>query len=74
MANAGAGTQSHLAGVSLARAPGIDVIHAPYKGGGASVATVIAGESHVTITPAPAVMARVRAGRLRALASGGAKR
>lgn len=74
LANAGAGTQSHLAGVLLARAAKLDVIHVPYKGGGASVGAVIAGESPVTITPAPAVMGHIRAGRLRALASGGKKR
>lgn len=74
MANAGAGTQSHLAGVLLAHAAKLDVVHVPYKGGGASVAAVIGGESQVTITPAPAVLGHVRAGRLRALASGSAKR
>lgn len=74
LANAGTGTQSHLAGVLLAKAAGLDMTHVPYKGGGASVAAVVAGESHATITPAPAVLGHVRAGRLRALASGGAKR
>lgn len=74
MANAGAGTQSHLAGVLLAHAAKLDVIFVPYKGGGASVGAAIAGESPVTITPAPAVLGHVRAGRLRALASGGRKR
>lgn len=73
-ANAGSGTQSHLAGVLFAHAAGIDVVHVPYKGGGASVAATITGESPVTLTPAPAVLGHVRAGRLRALASGGAKR
>lgn len=74
MANAGAGTQSHLGGVLLARAAGLDVVHIPYKGGGASVAAAIAGESPVTITPAPAVLGHIRAKRLRALASGSARR
>jgi tripartite-type tricarboxylate transporter receptor subunit TctC len=73
-ANAGAGTQSHLAGVLFAHAVGIDVAHVPYKGGGPSVASVVAGESHVTITPGPAVAGPVRSGRLRALATGGRKR
>lgn len=73
-ANAGSGTQSHLAGVLFAHAAGIDVVHVPYKGGGASVTATITGESPVTLTPAPAVLGHVRAGRLRALASGGAKR
>ena len=36
-------------------------------GGGASVASVVAGESQWTITPAPAVMSLVKGGRLRAL-------
>lgn len=74
MANAGAGTQSHLAGVLLAHVAKLDVVHVPYKGGGASVGAIIAGESQVTITPAPAVLGHVRAARLRALASGSAKR
>jgi tripartite-type tricarboxylate transporter receptor subunit TctC len=39
----------------------------PYKGGGASVAAVVAGESQWTITPAPAVMGLIKSGRLRAL-------
>lgn len=74
LANAGTGTQSHLGGVLLAKAAGLDVTHVPYKGGGASVGAVVAGESHATITPGPAVLGHIRAGRLRALATGGAKR
>lgn len=74
VANAGPGTQSHLAGVALFMALGIDVIQVPYKGGGPAVAAVIAGESQVAMPPAPAVMSHVRSGRLRALGSSGAKR
>jgi tripartite-type tricarboxylate transporter receptor subunit TctC len=39
----------------------------PYKGGGASVASVIANESQWTLTPAAAVMSHVNSGRLRAI-------
>jgi tripartite-type tricarboxylate transporter receptor subunit TctC len=74
LSNAGAGTQSHLAGVLLAHTAGISVVHVPYKGGGPSVTAVVGNESQATITPGPAVMGHVRANRLRALASGGAKR
>lgn len=74
LANAGSGTQSHLAGVLLAHTTGINVLHVPYKGGGPSVGAVVASESQATLTPGPAVMGHVRANRLRALASGGAKR
>ncbi|MEO7728516.1 MAG: tripartite tricarboxylate transporter substrate binding protein [Burkholderiales bacterium] len=74
MANAGSASQSHLACVLFTHMAGIDVIHVPYKGGGASVTALIGNESQVTITPAPAVLGHVRGGRLRALATGGAKR
>jgi hypothetical protein len=74
LANAGSGTQSHLAGILLAHIAGVDVLQVPYKGGGPSVGAVIANESQATITPSPAVMGHARANRLRALASGGAKR
>lgn len=72
--NAGTGFQSHLAGVLFTSMAGIDVLHVPYKGAGASLSAVIAGESLVTIVPSPSVMGHVRAGRLRALAMGGEKR
>jgi tripartite-type tricarboxylate transporter receptor subunit TctC len=74
MASAGAGSQSHLAGVQLMLAIGAESTHVPYKGGGASVAAVIANESQFTITPLPAVLAHVKAGRLRALGTGGERR
>ena len=73
MANAGSGFQSHLAGVLFTHMAGIDVVHVPYKGG-ASLVAVMGNEAQFTIAPAPAVMGHVRAGRLRALASGGEKR
>jgi tripartite-type tricarboxylate transporter receptor subunit TctC len=67
MASAGAGAQSHLTGAALMVAAAFQSTHVPYKGGGASVAAVVANESQWTITPAPAVMSLVRSGRLRAL-------
>jgi tripartite-type tricarboxylate transporter receptor subunit TctC len=67
MASAGAGSQSHLTGVALLSDAGLESTHVPYKGGGASVAAVVAGESQWTITPAPAVMGLIKSGRLRAL-------
>jgi tripartite-type tricarboxylate transporter receptor subunit TctC len=67
MASAGPGSQSHLTGAALMNAAGFTSTHVPYKGGGASVAAVVAGESQWTITPAPAVMGQVKAGRVRAL-------
>ena len=67
MASAGPGSVSHLAGVALASAAGFEALHVPYKGGSQSVGSVVAGETHWTLTPAPAAMGLVKGGRLRAL-------
>lgn len=67
MASAGPGSQSHLAGILFMSAGKFQALHVPYKGGGASVASVVAGESQWTVTPAPAVAGLIRGGKLRAL-------
>jgi tripartite-type tricarboxylate transporter receptor subunit TctC len=68
MASAGVGAQSHLAGVLFMQMAKTEALHVPYKGGGASVAAVVAGESQWTITPAPAVAGLIKGGKLRAIA------
>ncbi len=67
MASAGAGSQSHLSGAYFMQAANFKSLHVPYKGGGPSVASMVAGESHWTLIPAPAAMSQVNAGRLRAI-------
>ncbi|MEQ1772828.1 MAG: tripartite tricarboxylate transporter substrate-binding protein [Burkholderiales bacterium] len=67
MASAGAGSQSHLSGAYFMSVANMQAVHVPYKGGGPSVAAVIAGESHWTLTPAPAVMSHVNGGKVRAI-------
>ena len=68
MASAGIGSVSHLAGVALQSAGGFQSLHVPYKGGSQGVASVVAGETDWVLTPAPAAMGLVAAGRLRLLA------
>jgi tripartite-type tricarboxylate transporter receptor subunit TctC len=68
MASAGVGAQSHLAGIMFLNMAKSEALHVPYKGGGASVAAVVAGESQWTITPAPAVAGLIKGGKLRAVA------
>jgi tripartite-type tricarboxylate transporter receptor subunit TctC len=67
MATAGVGSQSHLSGVLLMTMAGFDSVAVPHKGGGPSVNSVVAGQTHWTLTPAPAVMSFVKNGRVRAL-------
>jgi tripartite-type tricarboxylate transporter receptor subunit TctC len=57
-----------LAGVLFQQMAGVQSVHVPYKGGGPSVASVMANESQWTITPMPAVIQFVRQGRIRLLA------
>jgi tripartite-type tricarboxylate transporter receptor subunit TctC len=68
MASAGVGSQSHLAGALLMTMANFESLHVPHKGGGPSVASVAAGQTHWTLTPAPAAMSQVKAGRLRVIA------
>jgi tripartite-type tricarboxylate transporter receptor subunit TctC len=67
MASAGAGSQSHLSGAYFMSVANMPSVHVPYKGGGPSVASVIAGEAQWTLTPAPAVMTHVNSGKVRAI-------
>jgi tripartite-type tricarboxylate transporter receptor subunit TctC len=67
MSSAGVGSQSHLSGVLLMGMANFDSLHVPHKGGGPSVAAVVAGQTHWTTSPAPAVMSQVKSGRLRAI-------
>ena len=67
MASAGLGSSSHLVGSHFMMAANLQSTHVPYKGGGPSVAAVLAGEAHWTLTPAAAVMSLVKSGRLRGL-------
>ena len=74
MASAGAGSTSHLAGIMFASLAAINSVHIPYKGGGPSIAAVVAGEAQWVFTPIAGPLPQVKAGRLRALAVGGAQR
>lgn len=67
MASAGVGSQSHLSGAYFMLEAKFDSLHVPYKGGGASVAALVAGESQWSLTPSAAAMTHVNAKRMRAI-------
>jgi tripartite-type tricarboxylate transporter receptor subunit TctC len=68
MASAGIGSASHLAGAAFQNAAGFESLHVPYKSGSAGVTSVVSGETDWVLTPAPAALGLVAAGRLRLLA------
>jgi tripartite-type tricarboxylate transporter receptor subunit TctC len=67
-ASSGNGSLPHLAAVLFASLAGVDMVHVPYKSGGQSVQSVLAGDTQVTFATAPSVMPLVLGGRLRGLA------
>ncbi|MBC7781491.1 MAG: tripartite tricarboxylate transporter substrate binding protein [Proteobacteria bacterium] len=73
-ASAGAGTPAHLAGEMLNLLGGTKMVHVPYKGAGPALTDVIAGQVQLIITSPIAAGPHVQGGRVRLLASTGAKR
>ena len=67
-ATAGIGTPHHLSAEMLRSATGINIVHVPYKGAGALVPALVAGEGTMTIGAINSLLPHVRTGRVRALA------
>ena len=67
-ASAGAGTGTHLAGELFKLQSGVDMVHVPYKGGGAVINDLVGGQVSLTFATLPSVIQFVQNGRLRALA------
>ncbi|MEY4749717.1 MAG: hypothetical protein RIQ60_1931 [Pseudomonadota bacterium] len=70
----GNGSAAHISFEFLKQRAGIFMLHIPYRGTAPSVSDLMAGQVDATFTGAPAVIAHVRSGRLRALAVSGVKR
>jgi putative PIG3 family NAD(P)H quinone oxidoreductase len=73
-ASAGVGSSVHLGAELLKKRAGIDMVHVAYKGTGLAIAAMLAGETQVMVGGFAPTIAYVKAGRLRALATTGAKR
>lgn len=73
-ASMGAGSISHLAMEALAVRSGTSVVHVPYAGSGPAVTALLSGNADIAVLPAAAVMAQVKAGKIKALAVATAKR
>jgi tripartite-type tricarboxylate transporter receptor subunit TctC len=62
-----AGTSTHLAAELLKSMAGIQIVRIPYKGGGATLNDLIAGQIHMAFLIATSVSPHLKSGRLRAL-------
>ena len=72
--SAGAGSAPHLATELLKQRAGIDIVHVPYKGGGPMVADLLGGQIQLAFGDQANLMPQVKAGKLRVLAVGSARR
>jgi len=73
-ASAGNGTSGHLAGEMLAQRLGVKMTHVPYKEGAMALTSVMSRQVDLMFYHPAAVMAQIRAGKLRALGVSSAQR
>jgi tripartite-type tricarboxylate transporter receptor subunit TctC len=67
-ASAGVGSVSHLAGELFKEEANIDILHVPYKGGGAAVPDLIAGRVSMMLETIPNALPLAKSGQMRAIA------
>lgn len=73
-ASAGLGSTSHLFGAWFALMAGLDLLHVPYRGAGPAANDLVAGVVNSAFDQVPSSIGHVQGGRLRALATSGARR
>jgi tripartite-type tricarboxylate transporter receptor subunit TctC len=71
---AGIGSTHHLAGELLAKTAKVQLLHVPYRGDAASLTALLAGDVPFIIAPPTAVLANIKAGKLRAIGTTGPQR
>jgi tripartite-type tricarboxylate transporter receptor subunit TctC len=73
-ATVGAGSSNHLNALLLSERAGLDMLHVPYKGGAPMMIDLVGGQVNVMFVSAPQAIPQVKAGRIKALAIGSARR
>jgi tripartite-type tricarboxylate transporter receptor subunit TctC len=67
-ASGGIGGTHHLSGALFEHTAGIDMIHAPYKSGGAATTDLLGGQVHMMFEQMYAAIPAIKSGKLRPLA------
>jgi len=73
-ASSGNGTSIHMSAAMFTQLTATDMLHIPYKGSGPAVTDLLAGQVNMMFDNIPSSLPHIKAGRLRALATTGAKR
>jgi tripartite-type tricarboxylate transporter receptor subunit TctC len=66
--SSGAGSPHHLAGELLHQKAGIDIVHVPYKGGGAAVNDLLGGHIGMAFLSLSAAVPQISSGKIRIVA------
>lgn len=72
--SSGNGAAGHLGMVLFCLQAGIKVTHVPFRGAGAAVPALLAGDVDLLLANTGAFLSQIRAGKLKAIAQGGLKR
>jgi tripartite-type tricarboxylate transporter receptor subunit TctC len=72
--SSGIGGAGHLAGELLKLTAGVDIVHVPYKGGGPAMQGMLGGQIDAIFATPVSSGAQIRAGKVRAIATTGARR
>lgn len=73
-ASSGSGTSIHMSGEMFKYLTRTDILHVPYKGSAPAVTDLIGGQVNMMFDNIPSALPHIKAGKLRALATTGAKR
>ena len=73
-ASAGIGSFQHLGGELFKLMAGVDIVHVPFRGGGPAMIDVMGGHTKIVFSSLIQTTPHVKSGKLKALATGGAKR
>ena len=72
--SAGLGSSLHMTGELFKYATGTNIVHVAYKGTGPAIIDLIAGQTQLIFSTMPPALPHVKTGKLRGLATTGAKR
>jgi tripartite-type tricarboxylate transporter receptor subunit TctC len=73
-ASSGNGTSIHMSGAMFTQFTGTDILHIPYKGSAPAITDLLAGQTNMMFDNIPSALPHIKAGKLIALATTGAKR
>ena len=73
-ASSGSGSTIHMSCEMFKHMLGLDITHVPYKGSGPAITDLIGGQVNMMFDNIPSSISHIRGGKLRALATTGAKR